>query len=171
MARRLLLSGSLVFVCSMGLQAQQGTDFSGSWVLEKGTGSSADIPVRLTVEQPITTTTRLGTPMPAAYLTITIRRHFANSIRDDTYNIGVSGGVVGGLPGVPSGSRRSEFSTRWKGNSLWIEQRNFESGEVAREWTELWQLDDAGRLIVTLELRERGKAETRTLAFRKESNK
>ena len=167
MARRTLVSWCFVAVCSIGLHGQQGTDFSGGWVLEDRTAASAEIPAKLTVQQPITTTTMLGAPMPAAYLTITVHRHFANTVRDETYFIGTFGGVVGGTPGKPSKS--SAYATGWKGDALWIQQKNFtESGSLARERTELWRLDEAGRLIVTLALTDAGKVETRTLVFRRE---
>ena len=167
MAGRTLASWCSVAVCSIVLHGQQGTDFSGSWVLEDGTAASAEIPARLTVQQPIATTTTLGAPMPAAYLTITVHRHFANTVRDETYFIGTFAGVVGGTPGKPSKS--SAYATGWKENALWIQHKNFtESGSLASERTELWRLDEAGRLIVTLEITDAGKVETRTLAFRRE---
>jgi hypothetical protein len=165
-ARLIFLPLLFAAVSSIGLLGQQGTDFSGIWVLEGGT-ASADTPARLTVQQPITTTTRRGDPMPPAYLTLTVTRHFANTAQEATYMIGTGGGVVGGLAGRPV-TTSSERSVRWRDNALWIEQWNLAAGVVTSARTEIWRLDERGRLIVTLEIREGEKVERGTRAYRRD---
>jgi hypothetical protein len=163
----LFLPWLFVAASSIALHGQQGTNFSGNWVLEDGTTASADIPARLTVQQPITTTTMRGDPMPPAYLTLTVTRHFANSAQEDTYRIGTLGGVVGGLPRtVPATS--TEWSVRWREGSLWMEQRNLSAGVITSARTEVWRLDERGRLIVTLRIRDGEKEDTRTFAYRRD---
>lgn len=159
-------------IWGIGLHAQQGTDFSGSWVLESSSASSEEIPGRLTVRQPVTTTNALGKPMPPAYLTLDVTRHFANTIQQATYRIGLVGGVVGGLPGSDTSSKSSDWSVRWIGDSLWIHERtSTPSAASASERTETWRLDDAGKLNITLEIRGSRIVDVRrwTLAYRRES--
>lgn len=165
---RLLLSWVFVAAWSIALHGQQGTDFSGSWLLEEGAASPADIPRRLTVRQPITTTTLRGDPMPPAYLTLTVTRHFANSVQETTYKIGTIGGTVGGLPGVPGVSTKTEHAVLWRGDALAIENWNW-SGGVRRGRTEVWRLD-GDRLIITVTLSELETANAQTFAYRRESN-
>jgi len=165
-SKLIFLPWLFVAASSIALHGQQGTDFSESWVLEEGI-AAADTPARLTVQQPVTTTTMRGDPVPPAYLTLTVTRHFASSAQKDTYRIGTLGGVVGGLPRSVR-TTSSEWSVRWRGDSLWMERWNLTSGVVTSAKTEVWRLDERGRLIVTLEMREGGKVERRTLAYRRE---
>ena len=174
MARLIFLPWLLVAVWSIGLSAQRGTDFSGSWALEDGTAAAADTPARLTVRQPLTTTTVRGDPMPPAYLTLTVTRHFANKAEEAAYRIGTIGGVVGGLPdrGATSSGRASlsrELSIRWRETALWIEEWTLTAGVVTGARTEVWRLDEHGRLIVTLEIRDGEKTDRRALAYRRDS--
>jgi hypothetical protein len=155
-----------VAVSSISLHGQQGTDFSGSWVLEDGTTASADIPARLTVKQPIITTTGRGAPMAPAFRTITITRHSANNDQEETHQIGLRGGVVGGLP-RSSPATSSEWSVRWRGDTLWMEKWNLTAGVVTSSRIEGWRLDERGRLIVDLAIREGEKVTRRIVAYRK----
>jgi hypothetical protein len=166
MARLIFLPWLFVAVSIVALHGQQGTNFSGSWVLEDGT-AAADIPARLTVQQPITITNALGAPIPPGRRTITITRHFTNSAEETTYPIGVMGGVVAGLPRtVPTTS--SEWSVRWRGDSLWMEKWNLTAGVITSSRIEVWRLDERGRLIVDLEIREGEKLARRIVAYRRE---
>jgi len=167
MTRLLLLAWLFTAAWSIALHGQQGTDFSGNWVLDAAP-SAADIPVRLTVKQLITTTNMLGAPMPPAYLTLTVSRHFANSVQETTYRIGTIGGTVGGLPGVPGVSTKTEHAVLWRGDALAIENWNW-SGGVRRGRTEVWRLDEDG-LIITVTLSELGTAKAQTFAYRREGN-
>ena len=168
-----MLPWLFVAVWSIGLFAQRGTDFSGTWVVEDGT-AAADTPARLTVRQPLITTTMRGDPMPPAYLTLTVIRHFANKAEEASYRIGTMGGVVGGVPdrGATSSGRASlsrEWSVRWREDALWIGERTLTAGVVTGARTEVWRLDGRGRLIVTLEIRDGEKTDRRTLAYRRDS--
>lgn len=175
MARLIFLPWLFVAVWSTGLSAQRGTDFSGSWALEDGTAAAADAPARLTIRQPLTTTTTTrGDPMPPAYLTLAVIRHFANKAEEATYRIGTLGGVVGGLPdrGATSSGRASlsrERSVRWREDALWIEEWTLTAGVVTGARTEVWRLDERGRLIVTLDIREGEKIDRRMLTYRRDS--
>lgn len=174
MAKRVLLAWLFAAVGSIAVHGQRGTDFSGRWVLEDETAAPADTPATLTVRQPITTTTMRGDPMPPAYLTLTVIRHFPNKAEEATYRIGTLGGVVGGLPdrGAPSSGRGSvsrEWSVRWRDDALWMEEWTLTAGVVTGARTEIWRLDDRSRLIVTLEIRNGGKTERSTLAYRRDS--
>ena len=175
MARLIFPPWLFVAVSSIGLHGQQGTDFSGRWVLEDGT-APAETPASLTVQQPITTTTMRGDPMPPAYLTLTVTRHFANTAQEAAYRIGTLGGVVGGLPdrGATSSGRASmsrEWSVRWREDALWLEEWTLTAGVVTGARTEVWRLDERGRLIVTLEIREGEKVDRRTLAYRRDATR
>ena len=165
MARLIFGLWLFVAVWNIGLLGQQGTDFSGSWVLEDGTATT-DTPVRLTVQQPITTTTRRGDPMPPAYLTLAVTRHFANKAEEATYRIGVIGGVVGGLP-RQAVTTSSEHSIRWRENALWIENWNRTSDVITSARIEVWRIDERGRLIVMLEVREGGNVDRKMHAYRR----
>lgn len=164
---KLLCSWLIVAIWSIGLHAQQGTDLSGSWVLEESSAPSDTIPGRLTVQQPLTTTDAFGQPRPPAYLTLSVTRYFPDSVREATYRVGLVGGVVGG----PGPATRSDWSVRWIGDSLWINEREFTAGAMASERTETWRLDETGRLLIALEIRGARIVDVRrwTLVYRRES--
>ena len=155
--------------CAVGVAAQRGTDFSGSWVLDQTQVRPApDIPQRLVVEQPLTTTTSVqGVPMPPAYHTLYVTRYVGDVVQQEAHRIGLIGGIVNGFPGPPGGSR-SEVT--WRGDALWI-YRDVYGAEVANNWRrgEMWQIDDRGRLIITIESREAAEpTTTQTLAYIRE---
>lgn len=115
-----------------------------------------------------------GDPMSPAYLTLAVIRHFANKAEEAAYRIGTIGGVVGGLPdrGATSSGRASlsrERSVRWREDALWIEEWTLTAGVVTGARTEVWRLDERGRLIVTLEIREGEKIDRRILTYRRDS--
>ena len=151
------------------LVAQRGTDFSGRWVLDETQVRPApDIPQRLVVEQPLTTTNVRGEPMPPAYLTLRVTRHLGDVVQEDEYRIGVIGGIVGGLPGPSQGGSR--FEVRWVGDSLWIYKESYgPSGANIRRRGEIWRIDERGRLVIEIETRDKDEpAATRTLTYRRE---
>src|SRR5687768_9658515 len=164
------LTGSVLAVT---LVAQRGSDFSGSWVLdETQTPPAPDIPQRLVVEQPLTTTTNpRGEPMPPAYRTLYVKRYSGDVVQEGTYRIGLIGGVVGGLPGPgqPAGGG-SRYEVTWRGDFLWIYQESYgTSGANIRRWGETWRIDDRGRLTISIETRENDEpATTQTLVYRRD---
>ena len=74
--------------------------------------------------------------------------------------------LAGGVPGGPT--TKTGRLVRLSGEVLRIEQTNYVSDIVVRQRTEVWQLDDRGRLVITLEIKEAGKAETQTLTYRRD---
>lgn len=154
---RALSAWLIVAVATVGLYAQQGTDFSGSWVLEASSASSETIPDRLTVQQ--------------ESRTLDVTRHFANTVQKKTYSIGAVGGVAGGLPRSETPTTSTDWSVRWVGESLWINERQFTASRLASERSETWRLDDRGRLIITLEIRGSRVVDVQTffLTYRKEA--
>jgi hypothetical protein len=162
----LILASSLFAVT---LIAQRGTDFSGSWVLDEAQLRPApDIPQRLVVRQPVTTTNARGAPMPAAYLTLNVTRYLGDVVQQDEYRISTIGGTVGGLPGPSAGGSRYEVT--WRGDSLWIYNESYgPSGANIRRRGETWRIDELGRLVISVETREKDEAvATRTLVYRRE---
>ena len=156
-------------VCAVGVAAQRGTDFSGSWVLDPTQVRPVpDIPQRLVVEQPLTTTTSVqGAPMAPAYHTLYVTRYAGDIVQQDAHRISLIGGSANGVPDPAGGSR---YEVTWRGQSLWIYRESYGPGG-ANMWRrgELWRIDDRGRLIITIESREAAApATTQTLVYRRE---
>ena len=173
MSRLLLIFASFLTasVFAVTLAAQRGTDFSGSWVLDQTQARPApDIPQRLVVEQPLTTMTNVrGEPMPPASLTLSVKRYLGDVVQEDHYRIGLIGGSVAGIvPGQPAGGG-SRYEVAWRGDFLWIYQESYgASGANIRRRGETWRLDDLGRLVISIETRERNEAAaTQTLVYRR----
>jgi len=162
----------LIFASSLfavTLIAQRGTDFSGSWALDETQVRPApDIPQRLVVQQPVTSTNARGAPMPPAYLTLKVTRVLGDVVQQDEYRISTIGGTVGGLPGPSAGGSRYEVT--WRGDSLWIYNESYgPSGANIRRRGEIWRIDELGRLVIEVETREKDEAVvTRTLVYRRE---
>jgi len=161
-------------VFAVTLIAQKGTDFSGTWVLDETQVRPApDIPQRLVVQQPVTTTNVRGEPMPPAYLTLKVTRYLGDVVQQDEYRIGTLGGTVGGLPdrgGGGGGGGGSRYEVTWQGDSLWIYKESYgPSGANMRRRGEIWRIDEVGRLVIEVETREKDEpAATRTLTYRRE---
>lgn len=154
-------------VLAVTLVAQRGTDFSGSWVLdETHVRPAPDTPQRLVVEQPLRTTNVRGEPMPPAYFTLNVTRHTAAVVREDHYDIGITGGVVSG----PVSNGSSRYGVEWRGESLSMwRYTTAPSGTNIRQRTETWRIDDRGRLVISIETREKDEtAVTQTLTYRRD---
>src|SRR5688572_22416383 len=146
----ILASCLTALVFAAPLTAQRGTNFSGSWVLDETQVRPApDIPQRLVVQQPVITATTVGgAPLPPAYLRLYVTRYLGDAVQQDSYQIGLIGGTVGGLNGPPGGSRRE---VTWRGDSLWIyEERYASSGGNIRRRGEMWRIDERGRLVIEI---------------------
>jgi hypothetical protein len=113
--------------------------------------------------------------MPPAYRTLSVKRYLGDVVQQDEYRIGLIGGTVGGLPdrlggggSPPSGGSRYEVT--WRGDFLWIYRETFgPSGANIRRRGETWRIDDLGRLVISIESREKDEAATtQTLAYRRE---
>jgi hypothetical protein len=156
-------------VLAVTLVAQRGTDFSGRWVLDETQVRPAlDIPLRLVVEQPLTTTTTAsGGPTASAYRTLEVKRYVGDVVQHDLYRIGSVGGSVAGIvPGQPAGGG-SRYEVTWRGDFLWIYQETFYASGAKRRG-ETWRIDDFGRLVISIEIREKDEAAaTQTLVYRR----
>jgi len=161
-----------------GLAAQDRPDFSGKWVLQHPPQPDVDIPRTLAIRQPLRRATALGEPMPPAFLDLTVERHFESRMRAETYHIGTVGGTVGGIVGegrLDQDVNRawSRVSVRWEGDRLHIEAGRYsgptrDSGPYT-EHTEVWWLDEQGRLLITVvDRRSDSEVATRTLTYRRQ---
>jgi hypothetical protein len=156
------------------LPAQHKPDFSGTWVLQDARQPGVDIPRTLAIRQPLQQTTVLGEPMPPAFLELTVERHFESGMRAETYHIGTEGGTVSGIVGdgsdPPVNRGWSRESVRWEGDRLRIDTGHYSgvtrgSGPYT-EHTEVWWLNDKGRLLITVVTRRSdSEVETRTLTY------
>ena len=176
--RTLLWPLLLTPLVAVGLAAQDKPDFSGNWVLQDPPQPGVDIPRTLAIRQPLQRTTVLGKPMPPAFLHLTIERHFESGVSAETYHVGTEGGTVSGIVGdgrsVQDVNRaRSRVSVRWDGDRLQIETGRYsgptrDSGPYT-EHTEVWWLDEQGRLLITVvDRRSDSELATRTLTYRRQ---
>ena len=161
---------------STPVAAQQGTDFSGHWVLESEGQAGSETPVALKVQQSIRRTNVRGEPMKPFFSDITVVREFKSGTTSETYLIGVLGGTVPG--GSVAHGRSSEpythFSVTWEGETLVIKtgthtERLPETGD----WTEReerWSLEPQRRLHVVVTARSSADASTKvtTLVYRRQ---
>jgi hypothetical protein len=143
------------------IAAEGKPDFSGRWVLvnaaESASAAAHELVVRESFEAPVTV--------------MTVERRSEIGVHSDTYRIGLSGGMVGGLAADGRGTA-TRFSVTWDGDKLVIETGSYsgptrESGPYS-EHNEVWSLDSQGRLVITVT--DRGTAtELRTsqLTYRK----
>jgi hypothetical protein len=136
--------------------AQDKPDFSGRWVLVSASRTGPDVATSLIVRQPVRRTNAFGAPMPPAFLDLVVERQSADRVRTDTFQIGVSGGIVGG------GGVQSRFSVRWEGNRLVISNEN-----VSSEHTEEWELSQGSLVITTTDRDAGGDTKASTLIYRK----
>jgi hypothetical protein len=70
------------------------------------------------------------------------------------------------LPQAGGGSR---YEVTWRGDVLWIYRETVSaSGANIRRRGETWRIDDLGRLVISIETREKDEAATtQTLAYRR----
>jgi hypothetical protein len=158
--------------------AQDKPDFSGRWILKTSAGADPDVARSLTVHQTVVRTNVYGAPMPPFSKELSVERQFDTDVRTETYNIGVEGGAVGGVaptnrgPAPDVNVSHTRFSVRWEDNRLVIDTGSYsgpnrEAGPYS-EHSEIWQLDAAGMLILSITDRGSGIASTtKTLTYRK----
>jgi hypothetical protein len=137
--------------------AQSQPDFSGRWVLVRADPADAPAAGTLVVRQPIVRANVYGEPTQPFFKAITIERQFVDLTQIQTYDIGVTGGTVGGiaaghdpLASVPE----TRFFVRWEDNRLVIDTGSYAGSSRAAgpytERTETWRLDEAGLLTVAV---------------------
>jgi len=136
--------------------AQDKPDFSGRWVLVSASRTGPDVETSLIVRQPVTRTNAFGAPMPPAFLELIVERRSKDRMRTDTFQLGVSGGIVGG------GGVQSRFSVRWEGNTLVIANET-----ILSEHTEEWELLQGSLVITTKDRDAGGDTKSSTLIYRK----
>lgn len=152
-------------LCLTTLAAQAHPDFSGAWVLVPDSGS-VGLPHRLIVEQNNSRT-------PA---TLTVR-HDQSDSHPTVYDIGLVGGVVGGLADgagaglTDCGVVRFTTAVRWRDDDLIIENDRCSEDGTYSFTAATWELDADGRLVITTT--ERGQsastpARTTTVVYRRE---
>ena len=154
--RRRLPRASWAFVLLAGMaaypSAQEQPDFSGRWVLVSEP-PAADTPRALSVQQTLVRTNRRGESVTPYYKDITITRELESGARSETYEIGIAGGSVSGIPGRGMVGARTVFRTIWEGRDLVFESSSHPaSPDESVQWTErreAWLLDGEGRLVVT----------------------
>jgi hypothetical protein len=157
------LAVALSMLAGAFAQAQDGIDFTGRWILDSPSSTSAEAPRALSVRQSLATTNVRGEPMRPFFKDITIEREVAGSASAETYQIGVVGGVVGGL-----GTGGRHYAVKWEANVLVFENGSY-TGQTPETgvWTErreAWSLDLDGRLHVVITTRSSSDA-PRTVAL------
>lgn len=157
-------TSSSLFFCSVAvvigsaLAAQEKPDFSGKWVLEQPSPAPTKVAEELDVRQ----WTEEGiSPISGqwyAFDHITIEQRFAgDEVHTYRYQIGLGGGIVGGVDANgrgrgPNGQLpHTKFSTRWEGSRLGIDTGVYsgnspEAGPYS-EISEVWSLD-ADTLVI-----------------------
>ncbi len=162
--RTLLSAVALSLLVVAFVQAQDGVDFTGRWILVGSPSASADTPRALSVRQSLTTTNVRGEPMKPFFKDITIEREVEGSTRTETHQIGVEGGVVGGTSGTAESRLERHEWVGWDANTLVFRSGSYtgqrpETG-VWTERREEWSLDSGGRLHVAITTRSSADAPT-----------
>jgi len=142
---------SVVLLMVARVAAQGKPDFTGHWVLQEPLQAASDVPSTISVRQTLVRTNVRGEPMKPFFKDIAVEREFRNGTRsEDTYLIGVVGGVASGLreDGTPNGPNGYQGVT-WDGDALVFDSGTY-TGHTRETgtWTdrhEVWSLDPNGR--------------------------
>ena len=169
------LCAILLTAIPTAVAAQDKPDFSGRWVLVSSSTPDPSAAQILTVRQTVTRTDVRGRPMEPYFSALIVERQFADRAATATYQIGVQGGMVGAIVGGGRAETRAEtrHSVRWDGNRLVIETGSYSgpsrSDGPYSERSEEWQLDAAGRLVLSVTDRRSGAQEaSNTLTYQKD---
>jgi hypothetical protein len=152
---------SLLLVLALVIATPQGAgdkpDFSGYWILESQWQPTPDIPRALSVHQSLVRTNVYGQPMTPFYKDLTVERASESATRSDRYEIGVLGGVVGGLGNGSPPQPQIHFSVAWNDQALVMKRGTYTGPTPGRgDWTErreVWSLDREDRIRVTITTR------------------
>ncbi len=159
--RKALSALLLVSLIVAATTSQDRPDFSGTWDLISPILRPENAPQTLVVNATFKRQSVNGIPINPPLVTLAVESRFGNAIRSDTYNVGMIGGFVGGLPRqVPQTSSR--FSTRWGGAKLIVALGNYADGKLMSEHGEVWSLDRQGLLSVAITDHMAGDAPTTT---------
>ena len=170
--RRAFSAGLLFVLTVAATTAQERPDFSGTWILAS-LNAPSNAPQTLIVEASFRRQSPRGTPISPPLVTLAVSSRFGDAIRSDTYTVGTTGGVVGGLPasGLPANGPRtsSRHSTRWDGDKLVVDLANYADGKLTSEHGEVWSLGADGALSIAVTDRTVGDPATAvTLVYRRE---
>jgi oligogalacturonide lyase len=136
---------------------QSRPDFSGNWTLTSPIDAPASIARELIVRQWVERRTSVkGVPVESIH--VTIQRQSKTGLRSDSYEIGLQGGIVGGVEPTGRGSGplgespQTRFSTTWDNHRLVIETSGYsgssrESGPYSAR-KEVWSLDTDDVLVL-----------------------
>src|SRR6266545_1256659 len=158
MSAKSALACLILSACARTVAVQGKPDFSGRWALESRVPAGVDVPRTLTVRQSIARTNIYGKPMTPGFNAITIEREFATLRRTGTYDIGVSGGFVAGVPGRhnddPTDTPHGSHSVQWIGRQLLFTNSSYSGKTKASgpytEHSELWTLERRDRLVIRI---------------------
>ena len=102
--------------------------------------------------------------------TVVIERRTSGKAIRTTLQIGVEGGATSGAASAsgsdPSSDNYSQWSTRWDGGHLivWRLEHTVSDGQaVAIETSEDWFVDQAGQLVLTIQVQQTGRELARTV--------
>ncbi|HEX4565479.1 MAG TPA: hypothetical protein VH138_02565, partial [Vicinamibacterales bacterium] len=158
---------AVVLVATLVASRQAHPDFAGRWTLDTPS-PPLDAARVLVVEQAVTRTNVRGEPTPPTYLHLSARREEPSGTTSDTYTIGMSSGVVGGID--RNGKRTAPsayFETVWRGDALtFLTRRDGPDGPHTGDWSERsesWSLDADGHLRVEIETEAHDRAQQRTV--------
>jgi len=144
---------ALTVVLTAVAAAQSQPDFSGRWVLVRPESVPADVARTVTVRLPIVRTNVYGAPMEPFFKEISVDREFVGSKRTESHLIGARGGSVQMGPAGRGASTNSYV--RWEERQLVIDTDRTEEGKFSGR-IEVWQLDAAGLLTITVTERATG---------------
>jgi hypothetical protein len=169
---------SILVLVAATVTAQDKPDFSGRWILETSAVVGPDVARSLTVRQRVVRANVNGAPMPPFFNELSVERQYVTDVHAETYQIGVEGGTVGGVAATNRGpapdvnASQTRLVVRWEDDRLVIDTGSYsgssrEAGPYS-EHSEIWRLDTAGVLILSITDRGSGIASTtKTLTYRK----
>ena len=165
--RTVISSCVLILLTVAATTTQDRPDFSGTWTLVSPNAPS-NAPQTLVVNATFRRQSARGVPINPALVTLTVEPRFGNAVRADTYDIGMIGGVVGGLP-ANGPQTSSRFSTTWDANKLVVDVAQYLGGKLTSEHGEVWSLNEQGALSIVVTDRVVGDpATTATLVYRRQ---
>ena len=138
--RSALSTCALVALMVAAAVTQDRPDFSGTWTLVSPSPAPPNAPQTLVVSATFRRQSARGVPLNPSLVTLGVDARSGTLVRSAIYNVGMIGGVVGGLPATrPQTSSR--FSTRWDGDRLVVDLAYYADGKLTSEHGEVWSLD------------------------------
>ena len=167
-----LCACALSVLLAAGGQTPEQPDFSGRWVLVTPDAAPSDVPRVLAVQQRLRRTDVRGNPIGPFFDQLLVQGDDRRTgIRSRSYQIGITGGMVGGTD-FPK--RMGTESARWDQNTLVItserwSEREDGTRESMEQHTEVWSLNAPGQLVISISDRKgNNESTTRTVTYRRE---